>query len=98
MPSSLTNQMTIPFNELHWVRQNHSLISKSKLNIKKTNIFVAAKWNWWTFSAKDEIKKLQLHFFCYNQVEDNKVFVLKVHYNAFTQDADRVWVESDTTF
>ena len=42
------------------------------------------------YSAKDKIKKLQLHIFCYNQVEDNKVFVLKVHYNAFTQDADRV--------
>ena len=58
---------------------------------------MAAKWNWWAFSAKDKTKNLQLHIFCYNQVEDNKVFVLKVHYNAFTQDADRVWVESDTT-
>ena len=97
MSSLLTNQMSIPFNELPWVRQNFSLISKFKLNIKKTNIFVAAMWNWWAFSAKDKIKNLQLHIFCYNQVEDNKVFVLKVHYNAFTQDADRVWVESYTT-
>ena len=48
--------------------------------------------------SKEIMKNLQFHIFGYNQAEDYKVFVLKVHYSAFTQDADRVWVESDITF